>query len=215
MKHNKLETIYASLHRSFGPQHWWPGETPLEIAVGAILTQNTNWTNVEKAIQNLKSNKVLSARALHALAPAALAALIRPAGYYHVKTGRLKNFIGFLVAEYRGSVKLMKREALPVIRKKLLTVNGIGQETADSILLYALGLPVFVIDAYTRRILSRHGILNHDLPYETYQHLFHSGIRNNARLFNEYHALLVRLGKDFCRTTARCDGCPLEGLRDG
>jgi endonuclease-3 related protein len=215
MKHNVLETIYASLYRAFGPQHWWPGETPLEIAIGAILTQNTNWSNVEKAIQNLKANKVLSARALHAIDPAALAALIRPAGYYNVKTKRLKNFIGFIVAEYRGSVKLMSREALPVIRKKLLSVNGIGQETADSILLYALGLPVFVIDAYTKRILSRHDILNHDLPYETFQHLFHSGIRNNVRIFNEYHALLVRLAKDFCRTTPLCERCPLERLDNG
>ncbi|NJD56029.1 MAG: endonuclease III domain-containing protein [Nitrospirae bacterium] len=215
MKHNVLETIYASLYGAFGPQHWWPGETPLEIAVGAILTQNTNWKNVEKAIQNLKTNKVLSARALHTIDPAALASLIRPAGYYHVKTGRLKNFIGFLVAEYRGSVKLMARETLPVIRNKLLSVNGIGQETADSMLLYALGLPVFVIDAYTKRILSRHGILGHDLPYATYQHLFHSGIRNNVRLFNEYHALLVRLAKDFCRTTPCCNRCPLEGLGNG
>ena len=212
MKHNELEAIYARLYGAFGQQYWWPGETPLEIAVGAILTQNTNWTNVEKAIRNLKKQRMLSARALHAIDPKSLAALIRPAGYYNIKTKRLKNFIGLLMNEYRGSMKLMGREDPPLIRKKLLSVNGIGQETADSIILYALERPVFVIDAYTKRIFSRHGILNHGLSYEDCQHLFHTGIRNNVQLFNEYHALLVRLAKDFCRTTPCCSGCPLEGV---
>ena len=212
MKHKVLETIYASLYTAFGQQHWWPGDTPLEIAVGAILTQNTNWRNVEKAIQNLKRGKMLSAQALHAIDPKSLAALIRPAGYYNIKTRRLKNFIGFLMADYRGSMKQMAREDLQVIRNKLLSVNGIGQETADSIILYALERPVFVIDAYTKRIFSRHDILNHDLPYEAFQLLFHTGIRNEVQLFNEYHALLVRLAKEFCRTTPCCSGCPLEGV---
>jgi len=212
MKHNALEAIYARLYEAFGQQYWWPGETPLEIAVGAILTQNTNWTNVEKAIRNLKKQKMLSARALHAIEPKSLAALIRPAGYYNIKTRRLKNFIGFLMNGYRGSMKLMAREDLQVIRNKLLSVNGIGQETADAIILYALERPVFVIDAYTKRICSRHGILNSDLSYEACQHLFHAGIRNNVQLFNEYHALLVRLAKDFCRTTPCCSGCPLKGV---
>jgi len=213
MKHKKvLETIYASLYKAFGQQHWWPGDTPLEIAVGAILTQNTSWTNVEKAIQNLKREKMLSAQALHAIDPESLAARIRPAGYFNIKARRLKNFIGFLMAEYRGSMKRMAREDLQVIRYKLLSVNGIGQETADSIILYALERPVFVIDAYTKRIFSRHDILNRDLPYETFQHLFHTGIRNEVQLFNEYHALLVRLAKEFCRTAPCCSGCPLEGI---
>lgn len=212
MKHKDLETIYASLYTAFGQQHWWPGDTPLEIAVGAILTQNTNWRNVEKAIQNLKRGKILSAQALHAIDPKSLAALIRPAGYYNIKTRRLKNFIGFLMTDYRGSMKLMAREDPQVIRNKLLSVNGIGKETADSIMLYALEQPVFVVDAYTKRIFSRHDILNHDLPYEAFQLLFHTGIRNEAPLFNEYHALLVRLAKEFCRTTPCCSGCPLEGV---
>ena len=212
MKHKVLETIYASLYTAFGQQHWWPGDTPLEIAVGAILTQNTNWRNVEKAIQNLKRGKMLSAQALHAIHPKSLAALIRPAGHYNIKTRRLKNFIGFLMADYRGRMKQMAREDLQVIRNKLLSVNGIGKETADSIILYALERPVFVIDAYTKRIFSRHDILNRDLPYETFQHLFHTGIRNEVQLFNEYHALLVRLAKEFCRTAPCCSGCPLEGI---
>lgn len=212
MTHNILETLYARLYEAFGPQYWWPAETSLEMAIGAILTQNTSWTNVEKAIQNLKKHSLLSARALHAADPEGLAQLLRSVGYFNIKTNRLKNFIGLLMNEYRGSMKVMGQEDLPVIRKKLLSVNGIGQETADAILLYALEKPVFVIDAYTKRILSRHDILNYDLPYEAFQQLFHAGIRNEVRLFNEYHALLVRLAKDFCRTTPCCSGCPLEGL---
>jgi len=212
MKHNILETIYARLYEAFGQQCWWPAETPLEMAVGAILTQNTSWSNAEKAIQNLKKHSLLSARALHAVDPEGLAQLLRPVGYFNIKTKRLKNFIGLLMNEYRGSMKVLGREDLSVMRKKLLSVNGIGQETADAIMLYALHKPVFVIDAYTKRILFRHDILNHDLPYEACQRLFHRGMRNNVQLFNEYHALLVRLAKDFCRTKPCCRGCPLEGL---
>jgi endonuclease-3 related protein len=210
--HNVLETIYAALYDTFGQQHWWPGNSPLEIAAGAILTQNTNWTNVEKAIRILKKERLLSVQALDALAPERLATLIRPAGYYNIKAKRLKNFIRFLIAQYRGNMGLLAREDLPVIRKKLLSVNGIGPETADSIILYALRRPVFVIDAYTKRIFSRHGILGNDLSYEACQQMFHAGLKNNVQLFNEYHALLVRLAKDFCRTTPRCSGCPLEGV---
>ena len=212
MSDSNLEAIYTSLYDFFGPQHWWPGNTPLEIAVGAILTQNTNWTNVEIAIRALKKNRLLSARALSAISATRLALLIRPAGYYNIKAQRLKNFIGFLVREYRGSMDLLAREDIQTIRKKLLSVNGIGPETADSIILYALNRPVFVIDAYTKRIFSRHGILSHDLSYDACQHLFHTGLMHNVQLFNEYHALLVRLAKDFCRTTPRCNGCPLEGV---
>jgi endonuclease-3 related protein len=212
MTHNILETIYARLYEAFGQQCWWPAETPLEMAVGAILTQNTSWSNAEKAIQNLKINSLLSARALHAIDPESLARLLRPVGYFNIKTKRLKNFIGLLMNEYRGSMKVMGREDLSVIRNNLLAVDGIGKETADAIMLYALQKPVFVIDAYTKRILHRHDILNHDLPYEACQRLFHKSMRNDVQLFNEYHALLVRLAKDFCRTTPRCIGCPLEGL---
>jgi endonuclease-3 related protein len=208
----KLALMYKKLYVSFGPQHWWPGETPFEVAVGAILTQNTNWSNVEKAIANLKKNKVLYPKALHDMSHARLASLIRPAGYFNIKAKRLKNFISFLTNEYHGSMSGMAKEDLRSIRKKLLSVNGIGPETADSIMLYALEKPVFVIDAYTKRVLSRHNILDHDAPYDIFQELFHSKLRKNIRLFNEYHALFVRLAKENCRTKPLCTGCPLEGM---
>lgn len=212
MKPEILETMYQRLFASFGPQHWWPGDSAFEVAVGAILTQNTNWSNVEKAIANLKKEKALSAKMLHRISASDLAELIRPAGYFNIKAKRLKNFIHFLHAEYQGSMARMAKETLPAVRNKLLPVNGIGPETADSIILYALEKPVFVIDAYTKRILSRHTILRHDESYEAYQQLFHTKLSNDVLLFNEYHALIVRLAKDFCRTKPICRGCPLEGM---
>jgi endonuclease III related protein len=208
----KLALMYKKLYACFGPQHWWPGETPFEVAVGAILTQNTNWSNVEKAIANLKKDKVLSPKALHDLSPARLASLIRPAGYFNIKAKRLKNFIGLLINEYHGSMSKMAKEDLRSIRKKLLSVNGIGPETADSIMLYALEKPVFVIDAYTKRVLSRHNILDHDASYDAFQTLFHLKLKKDVSLFNEYHALFVRLAKENCRTKPLCAGCPLEGM---
>ncbi len=212
MKSNTLDTIFGKLYKTFGPQHWWPGDTPFEVAVGAILTQNTNWQNVEKAIKNLKHVRALSTKALDAMPAAELSGHIRPAGYYNIKAKRLKNLVTFLREEYQGSMKRLAKENLSVIRNKLLSVNGVGPETADSIILYALEKPVFVIDAYTKRILSRHTILGHDASYETYQELFHEKLRKDVSLFNEYHALLVRLAKDFCRPDPRCSGCPLERM---
>jgi len=209
---NKLNLIYKKLFAHFGPQHWWPGETPFEVAIGAILTQNTNWGNVEKAIDNLRKEDILEAVALHDLSAKKLAALIRPAGYYNIKAKRLKNFLNLLAGEYRGSMKRMRKEELPAIRKKLLSVNGIGPETADSIILYALEKPVFVIDAYTKRVLSRHNLMEHEAPYEEYQELFHAHLKKDAALFNEYHALLVRTGKEYCRTKPLCEPCPLKGV---
>ncbi|TAN42449.1 MAG: endonuclease III domain-containing protein [Nitrospirae bacterium] len=208
----ELQQIYRRLSGHFGPQHWWPGDTPFEVAVGAILTQNTNWGNVEKAIRNLKKAGKLHAQTLHAMPAEELAILIRPAGYYNIKAKRLKNFITLLSGEYGGSMKKMAAEQLPDIRKKLLAVNGIGPETADSILLYALDKPVFVIDAYTKRVLSRHNIMDHDASYDEFQGLFHKGLRQDLQLFNEYHALFVRLAKEHCWTRPLCGGCPLEGL---
>jgi endonuclease-3 related protein len=206
----KLRRTFGRLYLCFGPQHWWPGETPFEIAVGAILTQNTNWGNVEKAIDNLKKFGSLSVRKMNRLPMPRLASLIRPAGYFNIKAKRLKNFTSFLAAEYRGSMNIMRKEETVVLRKKLLSVSGIGPETADSILLYALEKPVFVIDAYTKRILSRHNILDHGAPYDRFQDLFHSSLDRNVRIFNEYHALLVRLGKEFCRPRPLCSECPLR-----
>lgn len=207
-----LIEIYRKLYSFYGPQHWWPGDTPFEVAVGAILTQNTNWSNVEKAIKNLKSEKLLEAKILHDLPTERLASLIRPAGYFNVKAGRLKAFLYLLVDNYNGSMKNMKKETLDSLRKKLLSVNGIGPETADSILLYALGKPVFVIDAYTKRLLSRHRILDYDASYEEYQDLFHRELDEDIQLFNEYHALFVRVGKDYCKTKPLCEKCP-AGLK--
>ncbi|MDH4233207.1 MAG: endonuclease III domain-containing protein [Nitrospirota bacterium] len=208
----RLVQIYEKLYASFGPQHWWPGDTAFEVAVGAILTQNTNWGNVEKAVKNLKDKHLLSPSALHELPHDRLAAHIRPAGYFNIKAKRLKNFVDLLMQEYQGSMKRMKREDPGSIRKKLLSVNGIGPETADSILLYALEKPVFVIDAYTKRVLSRHTILDHDASYDAFQKLFHTKLKENVSLFNEYHALFVRLAKEYCRTRPVCTGCPLERM---
>lgn len=209
---NKLLLIYNKLYSHFGPQHWWPGETPLEVVVGAVLTQNTNWGNVEKAIDNLKREGKLNASAIHKITTESLAALIKPAGYFNVKAKRLKHFVSFLMKDYGGSMSRMKDAKLPSIREDLLRVNGIGPETADSIILYALEKPVFVVDAYTKRVLSRHNIKDHDASYDSFQELFDSNLKRDFRLFNEYHALFVRVAKEHCRTKPLCEGCPLEGM---
>ncbi|MBI5415472.1 MAG: endonuclease III domain-containing protein [Candidatus Omnitrophica bacterium] len=179
-----LLQIYQKLYKEFGPQHWWPARTKFEVIVGAILTQNTNWGNVEKAIQRLKAAGVLSGRALRDIPDAKLAALIKPAGYFNVKARRLKNFIHFFFAEYRGDLKAMGREDWPKLREKLLAVNGIGTETADSILLYALDKPVFVVDAYTKRFLYRHNLVDHKVDYHRVQELFMSAFDHDVAMFN-------------------------------
>lgn len=207
---NNLLSIFNKLYSFYGPQHWWPGDSAFEVAIGAILTQNTNWTNVEKAINNLKTVRLLNPKRLMEIPEEKLVLLIRPAGYYNIKAKRLKAFIEFLMNDYKGSMKMMKRDDTVSLRKKLLSINGIGPETADSILLYALDKPVFVIDAYTKRVLSRHGIMDHDAPYDEYQRLFHKELDEDVSLFNEFHALFVRVGKDFCRPIPKCSGCPLH-----
>ena len=205
-----IHQIYQRLFDQLGPQHWWPGETQFEIIVGAILTQNTNWKNVEKAIINLKKAKVLSAQALDRLTEKQIAALIRPSGYFNIKAKRLKNFLSLLFSDFGGSLKKMERMETAQLRKALLSVNGIGPETADSILLYAFHKPVFVIDAYTKRILTRHGLVDEKADYPAMQSSFEKHIRSDARLFNEYHALIVHIGKHFCKPKAQCDSCPLN-----
>lgn len=202
--------IYRKLFAFFGPQHWWPGDSPFEVAVGAILTQNTNWSNVEKAIRNIRREGLLGAKALHGLPHDRLASLIRPAGYFNIKAQRLQSFLDFLMHDYGGSMKRMGKRALQPLRQELLQVHGIGPETADSILLYALDKPVFVIDAYTKRLLSRHGIMDYDKPYDEFQALFHESLEADVRLFNEYHALIVMAGKDYCKPTPKCEECPLR-----
>ena len=208
-----LMNIYRKLYKAYGPRHWWPGETSFEVMVGAILTQNTSWRNVEKAIQKLKVNGVLNPEGIHLLKKSQLAPLIRSSGYYRIKADRLKSFVDFLFEEFGGDLKRMKRERLAELREKLLEIKGIGPETADSILLYGLKKPIFVVDAYTKRILSRHGMISEKASYEEVQKLFMEHLPPDEKLFNEYHALFVHLGKTLCKKTARCDICPLEGFK--
>lgn len=206
-----LNLIYKKLFANFGPQGWWPAETPFEVIVGAILTQNTSWLNVEKAITNLKKENLLAPKKLYALPLKKLGLLIRPAGYYNIKALRLKAFLKFLFDNYRGSLKKMASLDAADLRRKLLSVKGIGCETADSILLYAFKKPVFVIDAYTKRILLRHKLAKAGLAYDRLQELFMKNLKSDERLFNEYHALLVRLAKEFCvKNNPRCQICPIN-----
>jgi endonuclease-3 related protein len=209
---DQLNEIYQLLFDRFGPQHWWPGQTQFEIITGAILTQNTNWANVEKAIANLKSADCLTPERLYHLEVSQLAELIRPAGYYNIKTKRLKNFINWLFHNYDGLLTNIESIDTYQLRTEFLAIKGIGYETADSILLYAFERPVFVVDAYTARIAFRHQLIEPDADYEQLRELFQSNLPEDVRLFNEYHALLVRAGKEFCKPKAKCSGCPLEKL---
>ena len=196
----------------YGPRHWWPAETKLEMMVGAVLTQNTNWKNVEKAVENLKQKKLISVKALYSIDIAMLAQEIRPAGYYNVKANRLKNLIYFIVDHYDGNVNKLSSDEVQALRQGLLSVNGIGPETADSILLYAANHPVFVIDAYTHRILYRHNIIADQATYQEMQELFMDNLPADSALFNEFHALIVEAGKDYCRKKSLCGECPLNSL---
>jgi endonuclease-3 related protein len=205
-----LMSLYNQLLARYGPQHWWPGETPFEVMVGAILTQNTAWTNVEKAIANLKLAGLMEPRLLLAVDPPLLARLIRPAGYYNVKTKRLRAFLLWLVKAHGGKAEALRGRPLASLREDLLAVKGIGRETADSILLYAVGLPTFVVDAYTHRILRRHGLVPAETDYEEMKALFEENLPRDAALYNEYHALIVACGKEYCRPRPACAGCPLE-----
>jgi endonuclease-3 related protein len=198
------------MHRFYGPQYWWPAETPTEVVVGAILAQNTAWRNVERAIANLKRVGLLDWGRLRDVAPESLAQHIKPAGTYKVKARRLKAFIDWFWQCYGGDLHSMFATPQDTLREELLAVPGIGRETADAILLYAGGLPTFVVDAYTARILFRHGLIDADAGYEQIKELFESSLSSDAALYNEFHALLVRVGKEHCRPRARCQGCPLE-----
>lgn len=206
-----INEIYRRLYSRLGPQHWWPGDTQFEVIVGAILTQNTNWSNVSRAITNLKQAKVLTPSKLYALPVSKLAALIRPSGYYNIKAKRIRSFLDFLFKNYSGSLKKMFNRKPAELREEILSVKGIGPETADSILLYAGGFPIFVVDAYTKRIFSRHKFFNEKTGYHQVQKIFTDNLKKDAKLFNEYHALIVRLGKDLCKkTNPRCGICPLK-----
>jgi endonuclease-3 related protein len=209
----KLLQIYNLLFDYFGEQHWWPGDTPFEIMVGAILTQNTNWQNVEKAICNLKSARLLSLESMSQLQPEELAEYIRPAGYYRIKAARLHNLFSLLNDEWSGDLEYFLNQPAATLREQLLSVKGIGPETADAITLYAAEQPVFVVDNYTHRILSRHEVIPQDCGYYEIQEILIDNLEENSHLFNEYHALLVKVGKEFCKkTNPGCNDCPLQNL---
>jgi endonuclease-3 related protein len=209
---DRVNEIYRRLYHHFGPQHWWPGETKLEITVGAVLTQNTNWQNVEKAIANLQERNLLSLSALAEIPTDILAQHIKPSGYYNLKAKRLKNLISAIGQEDEDLANFFATD-LDTLRQNLLAVKGIGPETADAIILYAAAKPIFVIDAYTHRILLRHDLIWEESDYQEMQELFMSALPEDVELYNEYHALLVRLGKEFClKRKPKCEGCPLAGL---
>ena len=209
---NNLLQMYQMLKARFGFLNWWPGDTPLEIALGAILTQSTSWKNVEKAIANLKKVNLLSVEALSGVEPSYLAELIRPSLYYNQKAKKIKGFISYLVHKYDSDLEKMKVVPTAVLRLELLDLWGIGPETADSIILYALDKPIFVIDAYTRRILSRHGIASAaDEPYAAIQHFFQDNIPQDVELYKDFHAQIVEVGKNYCRSKRPlCSVCPLK-----
>lgn len=206
-----LQRIYKKLYRHFGPQHWWPARTRIEVIIGTVLTQNTAWTNVEKAIRNLRRHKLLSLKRLRALNTQQLAYIIKPAGYFNIKAKRLKNVLDFFYRQYQGNIQNARRVKAVLLREQLLSVNGIGPETADSILLYALDMPSFVIDAYTKRVFSRLGLLSVNTSYESAQARFMNNLPSSRKLFNEFHALIVKAGKEYCKKKKpRCHECPLQ-----
>ncbi|MEW6027711.1 MAG: endonuclease III domain-containing protein [Planctomycetota bacterium] len=225
-----LKDIYTRLLEHFGPQRWWPtgspagrpGETPartptaggtFEVIVGAILTQNTNWSNVEKAINNLKAADLLTPEKLHKCPLAKLAEMIKPSGYFNIKAKRLKNFLNWLHENYEGDLNRLFALETSTLREALLSVKGIGPETADSIALYAANKPTFVCDAYTYRIMLRHRMVPEETGYDELKALFEDNLEKDVKLYNEYHALLVRLGKTYCKkTNPLCEQCPLDEL---
>ncbi len=212
MSFDRLMEIYRLMFDRFGAQHWWPGESRFEIVLGAILTQNTNWTNVEKAIANVKAADAMCPEKLYRMDTETLALLIKPAGYFNLKASRLKNFLQWLFENYDGQIDALENLSVWDIREQLLGIKGIGPETADSIALYAYDKPVFVVDTYTCRIMVRHGLIEPEAGYEQVQEFMEASLPGEIELFNEYHALLVQVGKNYCKPKAKCDGCPLQSL---
>jgi endonuclease-3 related protein len=207
-----LLEVQQRLLEHFGPQHWWPAETPFEVMVGAVLTQNTSWRNVTRAIANLRERDLMEPAALYAVAVEELAELIRPAGYYRVKAKRLRNLLEYVMDRCAGSLEEMFERSTEQLRAELLEIKGIGPETADSILLYAAGKASFVVDAYTYRVCVRHGWIEAEIDYEGLKEFFETALPEDAGLYNELHALLVRVGHEHCRRRPKCEGCPLEGM---
>lgn len=206
-----LKRYYDKLRQNFGPQHWWPGDGPFEVMVGAVLTQNTNWGNVEKAINNLKEAGELSPTAIYKMRQDKLARLIRPSGYFNIKAKRLKGLIKWFVDRFDGDIQKMFSQDLQGLREELLSVKGVGPETADSILLYAGNLPSFVVDTYTYRVLVRHQLIFEESTYDDIKSFFEDNLPEDIAMYNEYHALLVQVGKTYCKPREpSCEDCPLN-----
>jgi len=209
-KHDELMALYQAMLAHFGPQRWWPGDGPLEIMIGAVLTQNTNWANVERAIANLRRSDLIDVERLATCSLPRLAEIIRPAGYFRVKANRLHNLMSHVWREYGGDLDVFFSRSVDSLREELLSINGIGPETADDIVLYAAGKPTFVVDAYTYRVMVRHKLIAEDDDYHAIKDFFESNLPPDVPLYNEYHALLVATGKNYCRKIALCDRCPLN-----
>jgi endonuclease-3 related protein len=206
----RLLNIFNTLLNSFGKRNWWPGETELEIIVGAVLTQNTSWKNVEKAINNLKRHNALDIHTLYKMDRETLASIIKPSGFYNIKSSRLKNLLNVIYNDYSSNILNLNKLDMWDAREKLLKINGIGKETADSIILYALNKPVFVIDVYTKRFLKNHRLYDGGNDYNTLQRFFMKNLPNDTYLFNEFHALIVYLCQNYCKKVPLCSKCPLK-----
>ena len=204
-----LLSFYKEMHACFGHRNWWPGESPLEVCVGAVLTQNTAWRNVVKAINNLKAASALDLLRIYEMRHDELAELIRPAGYYNVKATRLGNLVRHVVEKHNGDLGSLFSLAMEQLREDLLSVNGVGKETADSIILYAANQPIFVVDAYTKRVLYGHGLINEKADYDQVQELFHSSLPRDTALYNDFHAQFVAVGHHYCKRNPKCERCPL------
>lgn len=215
MRANLFQEIYDLLFNHYGSQSWWPGDTPFEIMVGAVLTQNTGWLNVTRAIDNLKERGLLSFSQLYAASLEEIAECIRPSGYFNIKASRLHNLLQMIVERYNGELDELLGDTTSAARENLLSVKGVGPETADAILLYCGNHPVFVVDAYTHRVFSRHNLVPDECDYHELQDAFTSTLPQDWQLYNEYHALIVKVGKEFCKkTNPLCAQCPLKGLEE-
>jgi len=210
-----LQNVYQTLYDAFGPLSWWPAQTPFEVILGAILTQNTAWRNVAKAIANLRENNVLSFPAICEVPASSLALLIRSSGFYNEKAKKVKSFCQHILTEWEGSLDRFLAQETEALRSELLGIRGIGPETADSITLYAAFKPSFVVDAYTFRIFSRHGWIDETIGYDELRDYFMSALEPDVPIYQEYHALLVRTGHLYCRRKALCQSCPLNVFFDG
>ncbi len=210
-----LLTIYSTLLERYGNRGWWPAETPFETIIGAILAQNVSWSNARKAVENLKCAGLLDVQALRDADPTVISGHIIPSRYYNQKARRISAFMQFLYAEYGGDIDCMSGEDLPRLRVKLLSLKGFGEETVDSMLLYACNLPVFVVDAYTKRIFHRYGLLRENAPYHEVQHFFMTHLPGDVPLYNDYHAQIVNLGNSICKTHPDCHLCPIRSIQLG